>query len=90
MPNCRHLLMSINNGGKMKKRAITSMRVHGQMLAGRLKALISTGNKQDWFEHDGEGQCAVGIVTSSVLRTSSPKGEDSALGVFCAKGYGLI
>jgi hypothetical protein len=25
-------------------------------------------------------------VTSSVLRTSSPKGEDSAPGVLCAKG----
>ena len=33
------------HGGKMRKRATMSMRVHGQMLAGRLRALISTGNK---------------------------------------------
>jgi hypothetical protein len=27
-----------------------------------------------------------GVVTSSALRASSPKGEDSALGVVCTKG----
>jgi hypothetical protein len=42
--------MGINNGGKMRKRVITSIQVHGKMLAGRLRALISTGNKQEWFE----------------------------------------
>ena len=26
------------------------MGVHGQMPVGKLRALISTGNKQDWFE----------------------------------------
>jgi hypothetical protein len=33
----------------------------------------------------GEGQRAAGVGTSSVLRTSSPKEEDFALGVFCVK-----
>ncbi len=27
-----------------------------------------------------------GVVTSSALRASSPNGEDSALGILCAKG----
>src|SRR5574341_2027590 len=49
MLNCHHLLMGINNGGKMRKKVTTSMPVHGQMLVGKLRALISTGNEQDWF-----------------------------------------
>ena len=34
------------------------MHVHGQTLVGRLRALISPGNKQGWFEYDCEGQRA--------------------------------
>jgi hypothetical protein len=32
-----------------------------------------------------EGVLRDGVVNSSALRASSPKGEDSALGVFCTK-----
>lgn len=76
--------MGINNGGKMRKKVTTSMRVHGQMLVGRLRALISTGNERDWFVlnkiqkvHDnGKRQRAAGVtvgdwggvVPSAVLR----------------------
>jgi hypothetical protein len=28
--------------------------------------LISTGNKQDWFEYDGEGQCVAGCTVPFV------------------------
>ena len=62
MLNCHHLLMGINNGGIMKQKATMSISAHGQMLAGRLRALISAGNKQDWLEYDGEGQRAAGPV----------------------------
>jgi hypothetical protein len=34
----------------MKQKATTATRVHGQTLAGRWKALISTGSRQGWFE----------------------------------------
>jgi hypothetical protein len=46
--------MNIGPGGQMKKKAIMSMRVHGQMLAGRSRTLISTGKKQGWFEYEIE------------------------------------
>ena len=49
MLNYHPLLTGIKNGGKMRKKVITSMRVHGQMPVGRLRALSSTGNEQDWF-----------------------------------------
>lgn len=41
----------------MRKKATMSMQGHGQMLAGKLKALISTENQQGLLEHEGEGQC---------------------------------
>jgi hypothetical protein len=44
--------MGTINGGTMKKKATTSMGGHGQTLVGRWRALISTGNKQGWFEYD--------------------------------------
>jgi hypothetical protein len=52
----------------MKKKAITSMPVHGQTLGGRLKALISTENKQSLFEYDCKGQRAVGITIPDARR----------------------
>ena len=75
MPNCRHLRMSINNGGRMRKRATTSMRVHGQTPAGRLKVLISTGNRQGWFEYDVK----VNVLMQSMMNKAFKEGEQIEL-----------
>ena len=75
MPNCRHRHTSIGHGGQMKKKAITSMRVHGQTPAGRLKVLISTGNRQGWFEYDVK----VSVLMQSMMNNAFKESEQIEL-----------
>ena len=44
-----------------EKRIIMSMRGSEQTLPGRWKSLVSTGNKQGWFEYNYEVQRVVGV-----------------------------
>ena len=66
MISCHRLRMKTDDGEIMRQKATTLISAHGQMPAGRLKALISTGNKRDWFEYDIEGQCVVGVAAVRV------------------------
>src|SRR5215213_10849507 len=59
----------------------------GQMLAGRWNVLISTGNKQGWFEYDYEGQGAADILIRPIRRDH---GEKNKAASSRAQGYAGI